>query len=78
MGQAMEAVIQKDQVVAAACPDNLRTIAQMIPYLQERKASADKYASGRYNKEACDLFFQHIEFCNKKLASILGITIEQS
>lgn len=77
MGQAAN-VIDINSIVHAAYRDNTETIAQLIPYLRERKMAADKYLNNVWEDEeaAKNALFKHIQFCNKAISIILGITPE--
>lgn len=74
MGQALENVVDRDKIVHAAYRENLATIAQLIPYLQDRQMAAKKYLTYTYeDQRAYDAIFEHIQVCNKIIADILGI-----
>jgi hypothetical protein len=79
MGQAIENVINRSQIVHIAYRDNIDTIAQIIPYLRERHMAAKKYLTVPYEdqEKAYEALFQHIQSCNKSIAEILGITPDQ-
>lgn len=75
MGE-IQSALDRETKITIAHLDGLSTIAKIIPYLRERKESADRIINGIYNEEGQKACFDHIEFCNKKIAIILGITTE--
>lgn len=79
MGQAVQNIINRDEIVHAAYGDNTETIARLIPYLQERYRAAKNYLTTPYvDQQAAEkALFEIIEACNKSIAEILGITVDQ-
>jgi hypothetical protein len=80
MGQALANILRKDDVIHSAYRDNLNTIAMLIPYLRDRQMAADKYLNRNYEdpQKAKDALFNHIEYCNKQIAVILGIESDKN
>jgi hypothetical protein len=68
----------RNVIVHAAYRDNMETILQLGKYLLERQMSAKKYLTVIYEDEqtAKEALFEHIQFCNKAIATILAIDKE--
>lgn len=72
-------IINRNEIVYAANRDNTETISRLIPFLQQRHSAANKYLYQTYvdQQEAAKELFSIIEQCNKSMAEILGITVDQ-
>jgi hypothetical protein len=68
--------LSDDEIVCSAHRDGMETIAKIIPYLRERRESADRYIKGTYSEPTKRMLVEHIQHCNKAIGLILGIITE--
>jgi hypothetical protein len=77
---ALSNIIDKNSIIHSAYRDNTETLAQIIPYLLQRKMAANKLLNYSFESEVKEQIenslFEQIQFCNNAISLILGITIE--
>jgi hypothetical protein len=77
MGAAAN-IVNRSAIVHAAYKDNFKTLLELGGYLIERQQAAKEYLTYVYEdpETVKNALFEHIQFCNKAIATILGIDNE--